>query len=82
MNRLCILFRGGCAYVWNIFHDVWERMSATMSPYNASASAKIRMRIIPTKIRSYYALALTPASPTIPIANPAAFFLLFNEYHY
>lgn len=43
-----------------------------MSPYNAKASAKIKINIIPTKILSYYALALTPASPTIPIDNPAA----------
>ena len=47
-------------------------MSATINPYNPRASAKIRIRIIPTNIFSYWALALTPASPTIPIANPAA----------
>ena len=45
---------------------------AIMRPYSPIASAKIRIRIIPTKIASYCALALTPASPTIPIASPAA----------
>lgn len=43
-----------------------------MSPYNPSASAKMRMRIIPTNILSCKAFALTPASPTTPIAYPAA----------
>jgi hypothetical protein len=43
-----------------------------MSPYKPRASANIRIRIIPTNILSYWALALTPASPTIPIASPAA----------
>jgi len=43
-----------------------------MSPYKARASPKIRIKIIPTKILSCCALALTPASPTIPIARPAA----------
>ena len=47
-------------------------MSDTMSPYKPKASAKIRIRINPTKTLSYYALALTPASPTIPMAKPAA----------
>ncbi len=51
----------------------WEvRMSETMSPYKAKASPKIRMRIMPTNILSCWALALTPASPTIPMASPAA----------
>ena len=49
-----------------------ERMSDTISPYNANASPKIKIKIIPTKILSCCALARTPASPTIPIANPAA----------
>ena len=43
-----------------------------INPYKATASAKIKIRIIPMKIFSYWALALTPASPTIPIASPAA----------
>jgi hypothetical protein len=47
-------------------------MSDTISPYRASASPKIKIRIIPTKILSCWAFARTPASPTIPIANPAA----------
>ncbi len=49
-----------------------DKIKATMSPYNPRASAKIKIKIIPTNILSSYALHLTPASPTIPIANPAA----------
>lgn len=41
-------------------------------PYNPIASAKIRRMIIPTKIPSVWAYALTPASPATPIASPAA----------
>ncbi len=47
-------------------------MSATISPYNPRASAKMRISIIPTKILSCCPWALTPASPAIPTANPAA----------
>ncbi len=47
-------------------------MSDTINPYKAKASPKINIRIIPTKILSCWAFALTPASPTIPIASPAA----------
>ncbi len=47
-------------------------MIATMSPYSPRASAKIRIRIIPTNIFPSTALALTPQSPTTPIAKPAA----------
>lgn len=35
-------------------------------------SAKIRIRIMPTKRRGCWAVPRTPASPTMPIANPAA----------
>ena len=45
---------------------------ATIRPYNPIASAKMRIRIIPTKIPSVWAYALTPASPATPMANPAA----------
>ena len=48
-------------------------MIATINPYSPRASAKMRIRIIPTNIFGSIALALTPASPTTPIANPAAF---------
>jgi len=46
-------------------------MSDTIRPYKAKASPKINIKIIPTKIFSCCAFARTPASPTIPIANPA-----------
>jgi hypothetical protein len=52
-------------------HDE-DRIRDTINPYNAKASPKIKIRIIPTNILSCCAFALTPASPTIPIANPAA----------
>ena len=45
---------------------------ATMSPYRPNTSAKMRIRIIPTNRRGCWAVPRTPASPTIPIANPAA----------
>ena len=48
-----------------------------MRPYKPNASAKINIKIIPTNILSYYELALTPESPTIPIAYPAAY--LYKE---
>jgi len=47
-----------------------------MSPYNPRASAKMRISIIPTNILSCWPSALTPASPTIPIAIPAPYYLL------
>ena len=46
-------------------------MIPTIRPYKAKASAKMRMRIIPTKSLGCWAFALTPASPTIPMAMPA-----------
>ena len=45
---------------------------ATISPYSPIASAKININIIPTKIPSVYAYALTPASPATPMAKPDA----------
>ncbi len=48
------------------------RIRATIRPYRPNTSAKIRMRIIPTKRRGCCAVPRTPASPTIPIAYPAA----------
>jgi len=61
----------------------WDvKISETIRPYKARASPKINIKIIPTKILSCCAFALTPASPTIPIARPAAFinlnYLLMN----
>ena len=47
-------------------------MRATIRPYNPSTSAKIRIRIMPTKRRGCCAVPLTPASPTTPMAKPAA----------
>lgn len=46
-------------------------MAATITPYNAMASAKIKMSSIPIKIFSYDTNFLTPVSPTSPIAYPA-----------
>lgn len=43
-----------------------------INPYRATASAKIKIKTIPMNTFSYWALALTPASPTTPIAKPAA----------
>lgn len=45
---------------------------ATIKPYRPSTSAKMRIRIIPTNRRGCWAVPLTPASPTMPIAKPAA----------
>jgi len=43
---------------------------ATIKPYNPKTSAKIRIKIIPTKSLGCWAVPRTPASPTIPMANP------------
>lgn len=43
-----------------------------MRPYKPNTSAKIRIKIIPTNSLGCWAVPLTPASPTIPIAKPAA----------
>jgi len=53
-------------------HPFVVRMRATIKPYNPSTSAKIRIRIMPTKSRGCCAVPLTPASPTTPMAKPAA----------
>lgn len=45
---------------------------ATISPYRPNTSAKMRIKIIPTKRRGCCAVPRTPASPTIPMAKPAA----------
>jgi hypothetical protein len=56
-----------------VYHpDVCDKINDTIKPYKARASAKIRIKISPTKSLSYYAFPLTPTSPTIPIATPAA----------
>ena len=52
--------------------DLLATNKAIIKPYSATASAKIKINIIPINILSYYAFARTPASPTIPIAKPAA----------
>lgn len=59
----------------------WERIKATIKPYNPKASAKIKIKIIPTKIPGCWELHRTPTSPTIPIAYPAAYFDLYVKYH-
>ena len=53
---------------------------ATINPYNPKASAKINTRIIPTNIFGSTAFALTPVSPTTPMAKPAAYWIkIINE---
>ena len=46
-----------------------------MSPNKPRASAKIRIKSMPTKILSWEAMLLAAWSPTTPIAHPAAYFL-------
>jgi|EP01046_Picozoa_sp_COSAG06_P016914 hypothetical protein len=53
-------------------HEAPDMTRATMSPYRPRASAKMRMRIIPTKSFGCCEVQRTPASPTMPIAPPAA----------
>ena len=48
-----------------------DRMMATMRPKRPIASAKIKMRIIPTNNLGSIAFMRTPMSPTTPMANPA-----------
>ena len=62
----------------NHFQPCEVKISDTINPYRANASPKINIRIIPTNILSCWALARTPASPTIPIANPAALYKLYS----
>ena len=47
-----------------------QRQMATMRPQRPRTSAKMRMRIMPTKSRGCWAVPRTPASPTMPIAQP------------
>jgi len=48
---------------------------AMIRPYKPRASAKIKINIIPTNILGSIAFALTPESPTTPIASPAAYYM-------
>ena len=48
------------------------RIKPTIRPYNPRTSAKIKIRIMPTNKRGCWAVPLTPASPTIPMAKPEA----------
>ena len=57
---------------YNLYYHHCDRIIATINPYSPRASAKINTRIIPTNIFGSMALALTPESPTTPIAKPAA----------
>ena len=50
-----------------------DMMMATMSPKRPIASAKIKIRIIPTNSLGSIAFILTPTSPTTPIAKPEAY---------
>ncbi len=56
-----------CASVYLV-----DKIRATISPYRPNTSAKIRMRIMPTNSLGCCAVPRTPASPTMPIAYPAA----------
>lgn len=49
-----------------------ERMRPTMRPYSPKTSAKIKIRIMPTNNLGCCAVPRTPASPTMPMAKPAA----------
>ena len=51
---------------------------ATISPYRPNTSAKIRIKIMPTKSLGCWAVPRTPASPTIPIAKLCIKFSLFS----
>ena len=57
---------------WRQDSYLTERIRATISPYNPNTSAKMRMRIMPTNSLGCWAVPLTPASPTTPMAKPAA----------
>merc|ERR1719461_2396535 len=54
-----------------IIHPPRLTTMATIKPKSPRASAKIRMRIIPTTM-SFWAFARTAASPTTPMARPEA----------
>merc|ERR1719492_637537 len=51
--------------------ESWLRTIATINPYKPRASAKMRIKIIPTNSPFSCALARVPLSPTIPMAIPA-----------
>jgi hypothetical protein len=48
-------------------------MMATIKPKRPIASAKMRIRIIPTKSLGWIAFMRTPTSPTTPMAKPEAY---------
>ena len=50
-----------------------DRIIATINPNKPIASAKIKMRIMPTNSFGSTAFMRTPISPTTPIAKPAAY---------
>lgn len=68
-ERHWLIYKNYSAYNMISYHLPAQdtRISDTISPYSASAYPKIRIRIRPTKMRSCWALARMPASPTIPI---------------
>ena len=49
-----------------------DKIIPIIKPYEANASQKINIKTIPTNNFGCCAFALTPASPIIPIAIPAA----------
>jgi len=58
-----------------INHDT--KINDTISPYNASASPKINIKIKPTNNLYCRALHRIPTSPTFPIEYPAAYINLY-----
>jgi len=78
LNVYIILFKVINLFNFLLYQDD-DKINAVISPNNPIASAKINIRIKPTKTLPSNAFALTPASPTIPIANPDA--KLLNPQH-
>ena len=60
------------AYLFTHMGISEEKIIPIIKPYKANASQKINIKTIPTNNFGCCAFALTPASPIIPIAIPAA----------
>ncbi|ETO21383.1 hypothetical protein RFI_15821 [Reticulomyxa filosa] len=62
---------GNFVFGFFLAYLAWDKTMATIRPYKPKASAKIKIKIIPTNNAGCCPFALTPASPTMPIAMPA-----------